>query len=303
MPLVSVIVVSHNRPEYLPPVLDSIVGQSYQNLEIIVVDNQSRSSDEIEKIVSRYPGVKLIRNRTNLGFTGGMNKGIEAASGAYAHLTLDDIILERDCILHLAQYIKEHPSSGLLAGILYNETGDTIICAGGEALLEPVYKKRFWGAGEKEAGQFTQPFTVNHIPGGMIFSSLRLLRQLKGFRQDFFIYSEDIEICERVLKLGYDITIVPQAKVFVIDAPHNFNSEGIAFHKLKNFFAVYLLHARLRVLPEFYLRYGVINLLRALFSNRKIIWPMVKAWGWFLVKMPFLLRERFRRRSFESGWQ
>jgi hypothetical protein len=97
-----------------------------------------------------------------------------------------------------------------------------------------------------------------------------------------------------VAKAGYTITIVPQAKAYVLDAPHAFKSEGIAFHKTKNLFSLYLVHARLRVLPEFYLRYGVINLLRALGSDRKIVWPMIRAWGWFLFMTPSLLRERYR---------
>ena len=292
--LVSVIILSHDRPGYLRRVLDSVVAESYDNLEVIVVDNKSRSSEQIEAIVKEYPEVSLIKNSGNLGFTGGMNKGIEAASGHYVYLTLDDIILEKDCILQLVRFMESNPESGLVSGILYEEDGETILCAGGEVVLSSIYQRSFLGKGEREAGQYSQPFNVNCIQGGMIFCRLDLMKELKGFRPEFFMYSEDVEICARVLKLGYNITVIPQAKVFVINAPHAFTSEEITFHKLKNFFSVYLLHARLSVLPEFYLRYGVINLLRALFSNREIVWPMVRAWGWFLLKTPSLVRERYR---------
>lgn len=296
-PRVSVIVLSHDRPVYMKPVLDSLMAQTYDNLEIIVVDNKSRSSDQIEAIVRDYPRVRLIKNCANLGFTGGMNKGIEAATGRYGYFTLDDIILEKDCIFQLTSFMESNPQSGLVSGILYQEDGETIVCAGGEFDLSSVYKRVFLGTGEKEAGQFSQPFNVTWIPGGTIFTRLDLMRRLNGFRQEFFMYSEDVELCARVLKLGYNLTVVPQAKVFVINAPHAFTSEEMAFHKFKNFFSVYLLHARLSVLPEFYLRYGVINLLRAFFSNRKIVWPMVRAWGWFLLKTPSLVKDRYRSAS------
>ena len=49
---------------------------------------------------------------------------------------------------------------------------------------------------------------------------------------------------------------------------------------------LYLLHARLRVLPEFYLRYGVMNFLRAVKIDRAIVWPMIKASAWFVVNAP-----------------
>lgn len=297
-PAVSVIVLSHDRPDYLAKVLDSIVEQSHPTLEIIVVDNQSRSSDEIAQLVLQYEGVKLIRNSANLGFTGGMNKGIQAASGEYVHCTLDDILLDKDCIRHLVEYVRQQPSTGLLSGILYYED-ETICCAGGEVHLTPVYRLEVFGEGKRDVGQFPEPFQVKYIPGGMIFSRLDFMKQLRGFREDFFMYSEDAELCARVAKLGRTISVVPQAKVCVLDAPHSFKSERIAFHKFKNHFSIYLLHARLRVLPEFYLRYGVVNLLRAVGSNRKIVWPMIRAWGWFLLNAPSLLRERFRHGSRE----
>lgn len=294
--LVSIVVLTHDRPDYLGRVLDSIVRQSYPNLEIIVVDNKSCSSDQIARIVHSYQGAKLIQNPTNLGFTGGMNKGIEAASGRYVHLTVDDVLFEKDCIRHLTEYLESHPSVGLISGILYNEDG-SINCAGGEIDLAPVYAHGIFGEGEKDVGQFPQAYPVKYIPGGMIFSHADFLKRLKGFRQDFFIYCEDSELCARVSKLGYEIVVVPQAKATVLDVPHAFTSEGIAFHKIKNFFTLYLLHARFRVLPGFLLRYGILSFPRYLFTDRKLIWPLMKAWGWFLAKTPALLSERFR------GWE
>ena len=300
LPLVSVIILSHQRPGYLLKVLDSVVAQSYRNLEIIVVDNKSRHSDEIARIVGSYEGVKLVQNKTNLGFTGGMNKGIEVAAGLYLHLTVDDVIFEKDCLQRLTEHMENQPSIGLLSGILYNEDG-SIRCAGGKFDLAPIYTKTIYGAGEKDTGQFSEAYPVKYIPGGMIFSRSDLMKQLKGFRRDFFIYGEDSELCARVSKLGYDIVIVPQAKVTVLDVPHAFTPEGIAFHKLKNLFTLYLLHARLRVLPEFLWRYGIITFPKYLLNDRKFIWPLMKAWGWFLAKTPSLLSERFRHRSLASG--
>lgn len=294
LPLVSVVLLSHDRPGYLPPVLDSLKDQSYRNLELIVVDNRSRSSEEIARVVGGYEGVRLIQNSGNPGFTGGMNRGIAAATGDYVYCTVDDVILDKDCILHLAEYARQHPGEGLLTGILYDESGETIRCAGGEVSLGPIYQQKIYGAGEADAGQFREPFETQSLQGGMLFGELRFVRRLRGFREDFFMYSDSIELSARVLRLGHPLMVVPQAKAYVMDAPHAFTSEGIAFHKIKNLFALYLLHAPWRVLPEFYLRYGGINLLRALGSNRGMVWPMVKAWCWFLSKSPSLVRDRSR---------
>lgn len=292
--LVSVILLSYNRPALLKEALASLLRQSYENIEIIAVDNHSPSSAEIRLIVSRYPGVKLIQNPVNLGFTGGMNKGLREASGDYVYLTEDDLIVEENCIARLVEHMENSPSTGLVAPIMYNRGDDTIRCAGGDLILDAVYAKNIFGAGEKDTGQFSQSFDVTFIPGATIFSDLEYLRRLNGFREDFFMYAEDSELCRRVVKSGSKLTVVPQAKVFHFDPLIERSSQRIEFHKLKNFFSLYLLHAPLRVLPAFYFRYAMMNFLSALISDRKIVWPMTKALGWFLFKSPSLILDRFR---------
>lgn len=293
-PLVSVVVLSHDRPEYLPRALDSVAAQTYKNLEVIVVDNRSPRSEEVARVVSRYAGFRLIRNAENLGFTGGMNRGIEAAAGDYIHLTIDDVLLDPDCIARLVAHAERESPGDLLSGILYAEDRRTILCAGGEFYLTPVYRQEVHGAGQADTGQFREPFGVTCIQGGMVFSPAALLKELGGFREDFFIYVDSIELSARVLKRGRRIVVVPGAKAYVLDAPHAFTSEWVAFHKVKNLYAFYLLHARARVLPEFFLRYGLVEPLRTLRSNRRIFAQSLRAWGWLLLNAPALLRERRR---------
>lgn len=291
-PLVSVIVLSYKRPRYLAAALDSILAQSYTALEIIVVDNKSAASDEIERLVRSYRGVKLVKNEVNLGYTGGMNTGLSAASGEYVHFTTDDVQLQGDCIEHLVTYDQAHSVIGLLGGTLLNEDRQTICCAGGEFSLDAIYHRKNIGEGEKDIGQFAFPFEVSCLDGAMIFSRTEFLRALGGFRREFFVYSDSIELSARVHKTAGRIVIVPQAKAYVHDAPHAFTQERLSFHRMKNLYAMYLLHARWRVLPEFFLRYGLIVPLRSMRSNRKMAWPLARAWGWFLFKAPSLVYER-----------
>ena len=296
LPLVSIVVASYDRPDYLPAALASIEAQSYPNLEIIVVDNASPSSDQIAEIVNRYGRAQLVRNTANLGFTGAMNRGIESAAGEFVYCTLDDVMLDRDCIKQLVAYAGGCSVDGLLSGLLLNEDGETIRCAGGDYSLAPVYQRLFFGSGEKNRGQFESAFQVRYVPGGMMFGKRELFCQFNGFRKEFFMYSEDADLCARITKSGRTITVVPEAKAFVCEAPHSFTHGGIAFHKIKNLFSLYLLHARLRVLPEFYLRYGVVNFLRALRSDRAIVWPMIKASAWFVLNAPGFIKERYESR-------
>lgn len=295
-PLVSVVLLSYNRPAYLEEALASLLAQSYQDLEIMVVDNPSPKSAEIAHLVSQYQGVKLIRNESNLGYAGGMNRGIENASGRYICLTEDDIVLEKDCIQRLAEYLDDHPATGLISPIIYNKTDRTILCAGGHFELGAVYRKKVYGAGEQDVGQFPQPFEVTYIDGATMFARRDLWKRLNGFREEFFMYVEAVELCARAVKTGQKLAVVPQAKVYqfkpTVEGP---TPPEIEFHKIKNFFSLYLLHAPLRHLPEFVFRYAVWNTLRSIFSRQGNTLVLMKALLWVLKRTPSLLRERFQK--------
>lgn len=291
-PVVSVVLLSYNRPAYLKEALASLLAQSYEHLEITVVDNPSPASAEIARIVGQYPNIKLIQNSLNLGYAGGMNKGIENASGHYIYLTEDDIIVEKDCIRRLVEYLDEHPSTALVAPIIYNKAGRTIRCAGGHFELGAVYRMKIYGAGEADVGQFPQPFEVTYIDGATMFARADLWKKLGGFREEFFMYVEAVEFSARVAKSGQKLEVVPRAGVYHFEPPESPAPPEIEFHKLKNFFALYLLHAPLRNLPEFVCRYAILNTLRSLFGRRGKTLTRLKALLWVLRRTPALLKER-----------
>lgn len=294
--LVSVVLLSYNRPNLLNEALASLRRQSYQNFEVTVVDNPSAASVEVARVVSEYPGVKLIQTDRNLGYAGGMNRGLQSVSGDYVCLTEDDIVLERDCIQTLVEFLEANPDGGLVAPIIYNKTSGTIRCAGGDLALGGVYRRQIRGAGERDNGQFQCAFDVTYIDGATMFARRDFWQEFKGFREEYFMYVDAVELCARVAKSRRRMTVVPQAKVHHFEPAVGPTSPNLEFHKLKNFFAVNLLHAPARHLPEFVCRYALINGLRSLFS-REGNSPRVffRALAWAARRTPSLLKERFER--------
>lgn len=296
LPTVSVIILSYNRPACLEESLASVLAQSYTNLDIAVVDNPSDASAEVEVIVRRHPGVRLLQNPTNVGFAGGMNRGIAAALGEYVCLTEDDILLDVDCVRQLVEYAEAHGSTGLLAPLILNRTTGTVRCAGGEFSLGGVYSRKTYGEGAPDAGLFPRPFDVTYVAGSSIFARADFLRRLGGFREEFFMYVEDVELCARVARTGRRLTIVPDARVYHIEPAEE---TGLAPHlesqKLKNFFALYLLHAPRRVLPEFFLRYAALGTLRATLGRGGNLRARLSAVWWALRRARSLHREGRRQ--------
>ena len=293
--LVSVVLLSYDRPRLLACALDSLAAQTCPGVRVTVVDNESPSSDEIERLVRARPSVELIRTGANLGYAAGMNRGIGRALGRYTFLTEDDVVLDTDCLLHLVEHaerVGEAPP--VLAGpLIYNRESGTIRCAGGDLSLGGVFRRTTRGEDERDAGQYAAPFEVTYVDGVTVFAPTAPLRRLGGFREDFFMYGESTELCARATRAGWRLKVVPAAKVYHFEPPPRANiSPEFDYHRIKNLFALYLLHAPPRVWPEFFARYAVLGAARALASGGAR--PFAHALLWAARHAPSLLRERDR---------
>lgn len=100
LPLVTIICLCYNHEQFVVESLDSVLKQSYKNIELIIADDCSTDSSEIiiKKWLENYPEIKFISNESNLGNTKTFNKGLKFAKGDYViDLAADDVLLP-DCV-------------------------------------------------------------------------------------------------------------------------------------------------------------------------------------------------------------
>lgn len=104
-PLVSIIIVNWNGKKWLKKLFDSLLSQTYKNIEIIFVDNDS-SDDSIKFVNSSYKDsrVKIIKSEENLGFAGGNNLGINNAIGKYILLINNDTWVDKYFLSNLTNF-------------------------------------------------------------------------------------------------------------------------------------------------------------------------------------------------------
>jgi GT2 family glycosyltransferase len=293
--LVSVVVLSYDRPQLLREALASVMAQTHRPGEVLVIDNRSSRSHEVAAVVAEFPECRLIANPDNRGFTGGMNTGLRAATGEYVLLSEDDIILEPDALAELWRYVASRQDVGLCSGLMLNRGSGTVRSAGGHSRLGARYRKVIHGEGQANGSAFSDPFDVTYIPGAFMFARRAHLDRLGGFREDFFMYFEDDELCLRVVKSGLRIVIVPACCVRHCEPVPGYTPAWVGRIMLRNFLALYVLHAPLAVLPLFFLRYGLLDLLRSVGSGRRHFSDLLAAWGWVLLGLPRLLRDRWRK--------
>ncbi len=115
VPLVSVIVPAFNAAAYLPEALNSILGQTYPHVEVVVVNDGS--TDESAAVLAQFqaqdPRVRVVHQQ-NLGLPSARNTGIQASHGEFlAYLDADDTIHPEKIERQLA-YLQQHPETDLV---------------------------------------------------------------------------------------------------------------------------------------------------------------------------------------------
>ncbi len=114
-PLVSVIIPTYNRPDYLKQAIESAVKQTYQNMEIIVSDDCGPEKEAFQKIVGDFQDsrITLRRNVNNLGVTLNFVEALKEAQGKYIACLNDDDLWNQDFLEKLIPPLEENPDLAL----------------------------------------------------------------------------------------------------------------------------------------------------------------------------------------------
>ena len=208
------IILSYNSQDYLIDCLDSVLIQSYESIEIVIVDNAStdRSWHFAENAASNQPSVAVIRNMKNLGFAGGMNKGVRHTKGDYILFLNADLVLQEDYITRaILAFTIGDTTIGIVGGRAFQwiEKTRTSNLDSGPIIL----RKRFSHA---IAADVENPSFVFGPAGSCPVVSRRMLDDIKlrngdYFDSDYFMYSEDTDLWLRAHLRGWKCRYEPQA--------------------------------------------------------------------------------------------
>lgn len=133
MPLITVCIPCYNRAPVLPALLDTVLGQAFDDFDILLREDRSPERDAIRTIVEdyqrRHPGrIRYIENERNLGYDGNLRALIEAATGEYCLFMGNDDLMCEGTLAHVAAVIQRHPELGVLVRsyAAFNGTPDNI---------------------------------------------------------------------------------------------------------------------------------------------------------------------------------
>ena len=221
----SIIIVNYNVKEFLQNLLHSI-DKAAQNIwhEIIIVDNAS-DDGSIEFLQQKFPNVKLIVNKENLGFGKANNIGMKTAKGKYLLLLNPDTLLSENLLQEMITFLDKTPEAGMAGCKILNPDGTlqlacrrsfpgpwTSFCkVTGLSTIFP--KSKIFARYNLTYLDENQTYEVDAISGSFMMMRKEVYEKTGGFDEDFFMYGEDLDLCYRIQKEGYKVFYVHSAQI------------------------------------------------------------------------------------------
>lgn len=216
--LVSIAIVNWNGEKYLYKCIKSLLNQSYKNIEIIIIDNDS-TDNSIKIIEDNFINDVILVKNKNVGYAGGANKGIEVSKGEYIIIANPDIVFGEDYIVKCIKKFTEDSTIGAITGKLLKYDFDkdkklNVIDSVGIAFNH--YRQGMdIGQNEIDEGKYEVDKQVFGVCGAAAVFKREALENIKindeYFDNDFFAYKEDIDICWRLNLYGYKCYYVHDA--------------------------------------------------------------------------------------------
>jgi GT2 family glycosyltransferase len=219
MPFISIGLVTWNSARYLPTCLGALSNLGDVDIELIVVDNDSRD-DSLQIVANFFPQAKIIQNTTNRGFCDPHNQAIQSSNTPYYMPLNPDIQLHPGYLAGMVEALEAHPRNGMSAGKLLLGTPTTtnnLIDSTG-LFIDRKRRQYLRGHGEIDQGQYDSPGEVFGVDGSAPLYRREMLDDIKingeYFDEAFFAHKEDVDLAWRARIFGWKCVYTPKAVAF-----------------------------------------------------------------------------------------
>lgn len=219
----AVVIISTNEAHWLEPCLSTVLQRAGgANLDVVVVDNSSTDGTR-ELVESNFPAARVVGS-PNLGFAHGNNRGLEATDSRYALLLNPDTEVVAGTFGELVKLLDRSPQIGI-AGVRQvtpdGELSPSIrrFPSVSRALCEALFSERWpihpsW-SGERvlDAGTYEREQACDWVLGSFMLVRREALMSAGLLDERFFIYSEEPDLCTRVMQAGWQVRYLPQMTI------------------------------------------------------------------------------------------
>ncbi|MGB5981017.1 MAG: glycosyltransferase family 2 protein [Nonlabens sp.] len=215
---VGVIILNWNGRDLLERFLPSVVKYSGDH-DIYLADNNS-TDDSVSYVEKSFPKVQIIKMKENRGYAGGYNEAIHRVSNELLCLVNSDVAVTEGWCDTISTFFSNDLSVGAaqpkILDYTYPNRFEYAGAAGGflDRLAYPFCRGRIFNTLESDSGQYNSSIEVDWASGACLFIRKSVFLKAGSFDPDYFAHQEEIDLCWRIRKLGYKISIDATIRVY-----------------------------------------------------------------------------------------
>jgi GT2 family glycosyltransferase/lipopolysaccharide/colanic/teichoic acid biosynthesis glycosyltransferase len=221
---VSIVIVTYNSARVIAACLESLAAEAASGLaEVIVVDNAS-SDDSVEIVRSGFPWVALIAGRDNLGYSKGVNLGIQQARGRFLLVLNPDTVVRRGSLRRLIDFVERTPDAGIVGPkLIFHDGTVQLSCRRFYTFTVLLMRRtplgklfpRSRAVREHLMLDFDHNTTreVDWVIGAAMFVRRDAVDNVGMMDERFFLYFEDVDWCYRMKQRGLKVYYLPEAVI------------------------------------------------------------------------------------------
>jgi N-acetylglucosaminyl-diphospho-decaprenol L-rhamnosyltransferase len=219
-PVLAVVAVTYSPGEALAAFLDTLDKATRQPYEVLLADNGS--TDGAPQRAAGRPGVRLLPTGGNLGYGGAANLGVAATSAPFVLIANPDVTFEPDALDTLLDAAQRWPRAGAFGPLIRRPDGTRYPSARqlpslgrgtAHALLGWWWPGNPWSRSyRQERGEPTER-TAGWLSGSCLLLRRAAFESAGGFDPAYFMYFEDVDLCDRIGRAGWQCVYVSSAVV------------------------------------------------------------------------------------------
>ena len=220
----SIAIVSYNAREELDACLSSVFESTEPRApEVIVADNAS-TDGSVAMLRDRFPRVDVVESTENLGFARASNLCWQRAKSSLVLFLNSDTVVPKGALARMVALMSEqrHANVGALGPLLKNADGSIQMSFGNMMSLSAELHQKILNAGYGNGrgplrgyveNRHARERTVDWVSGACLLTRRELLERIGGFDEEFFLYSEDVDLCARLRAQGARVLFTPEVEI------------------------------------------------------------------------------------------
>lgn len=270
-PLVSILIPNWNSLEHIQQCIDCVIKSTYRPVETILIDNNSNDGS-VEFVSEKYPSVKILRNRENLGFASAMNIGIREATGDLIVLLNQDAFLDTRWLGQVVRALMESHDVGAACGKLFYWNPNSplrVFCTWSK--VDPYTGMPYNFSDDEPASR------VDYVTGAAMMVKREVIESIGDLDTGYFLYFDETDWCARMIRAGYKLLYLPDAIAWHVLSSSISDSQVKTYYMIRNRIRFVLKNFDLSHIPLFMIFYFfesfyefLTNLRRMDFTETKI---------------------------------